>query len=60
MEYLSIFFLISLAYFPQGQQHKSLTPELSLSVPANSEPHSLHEQHSAHEPRPFCQLKYAC
>lgn len=30
MEYLSIFFLISLVYFPQGQQYKSLTPELFL------------------------------
>lgn len=31
MEYLSIFFLIILAYFPQGQQHNSLTPELFLN-----------------------------
>lgn len=30
MEYLSIFFLISLAYFPKGQQYKILTPELFL------------------------------
>lgn len=31
MDYLSIFFLISLSYFPQGQKHKSLTPELFLN-----------------------------
>lgn len=31
MDYLSIFFLISLPYFPQGQKHKSLTPELFLN-----------------------------
>lgn len=30
MEYLSVFFLISLAYFPQGEPHESLTPELFL------------------------------
>lgn len=52
----SLFWLIS----HRGSSTTLWHQNFSLTVSANSEPHSLHEKYSAPEPWPFCQLKYAC